>query len=219
MHQRVFKRLASEAIFTKIYHTNSWGGVESISGPGSEGPQIQEVSRQLPILLRRLGIKSMLDLPCGDFNWMRHVELGQVLYVGGDIVECLIAENIKKYGSSSRSFQHINLLTDRIPRTDLIFCRDCFVHLSNKDIVIALENICRSKSHYFMSTSFIHRSRNFDIVTGQWRPLNLVASPFLLPPPLHTLLEHCSEGSGRYADKALLLWRIEDIAPVFLPRK
>jgi hypothetical protein len=42
-------------------------------------------------LLRQFEIHSLLDLPCGDFNWMQHVDLQGIKYTGGDIVEALVA--------------------------------------------------------------------------------------------------------------------------------
>jgi hypothetical protein len=35
----------------------------------------------------------MLDAPCGDFNWMKEVDLSAVHYTGGDIVEPLVNSN------------------------------------------------------------------------------------------------------------------------------
>ena len=31
----------------------------------------------------------MLDVPCGDFRWMAHVDLSGIIYIGGDIIECV----------------------------------------------------------------------------------------------------------------------------------
>src|SRR5689334_2969418 len=60
-------------IFSSIYLDNSWGDPESVSGRGSTLARTEVVRRKLPILLASVGAKSLLDAPCGDFNWMQHV--------------------------------------------------------------------------------------------------------------------------------------------------
>ena len=69
----------------------------------------------------------------------------------------------------------------------------------------------RSEATYLLTTIYTDRSDNKDIVTGQWRPLNLLAAPFELPEPLECINEGSTERNGIYADKSLLLWRIADL--------
>ena len=154
----------------------------------------------------------MLDIPCGDFNWMKDVNLGDINYTGAEIVNDLINNNIKQYGRDGVRFQKLNLIKDELPKVDLVFSRDCLVHFSFEDIFSALDNLCNnSKSEYFLTTTFTGRTENHDIVTGQWRPLNLELAPFMLPSPLRIIEEGCTENDGNYADKALGLWKIADI--------
>lgn len=58
-------------VFTDIYRTNRWGSDETRSGPGSELLRMKRVIAQLGELNRDLGVSSVLDAPCGDFNWMQ----------------------------------------------------------------------------------------------------------------------------------------------------
>jgi hypothetical protein len=99
----------------------------------------------------------------------------------------------------------------RPPAADLLLCRDCLVHLSFADIDKALRNIRRSSLAYLLTTTFPAESVNADIVTGDWRPLNLQAAPFNLPTPVELINEGCTEGDGAFADKSLGLWRIRDL--------
>ena len=62
-------------VFDKIYEKNTWGSEESRSGPGSTEKQTRRIREALPTILNNFGIKSMLDLPCGDWNWMKDVDL------------------------------------------------------------------------------------------------------------------------------------------------
>jgi hypothetical protein len=198
-------------IFTDIYRNNSFGGKDSVSGPGSDVQQTRVIASELPNLLRALNAASMLDLPCGDFHWMKGVDLRNTDYTGADIVTELITINNKKYARAGARFQRLNLIKDKLPKVDLILCRDCLVHFSFADICFALNNVCNSQSEYLLTTTFTDRKENRDIATGEWRALNLELAPFGLPKPLKTINEGCTEDDGVNGDKSLGLWRIEDI--------
>jgi hypothetical protein len=200
-----------EKVFTSIYRNNEWGGTDSISGTGSDIHQTRAVIRELPAVLASFRISTMLDIPCGDFHWMKHVELSDIDYLGADIVDEVIKKNTENYGKDGVRFQKLNLIEDRLPKVDLVFCRDCFVHLSFADIFHSLDNICNSHSEYLLTTTFTGRKDNCDIATGKWRVLNLEIAPFMLPRPIKVIDEECTEIDGAYRDKALGMWRIADI--------
>jgi len=87
-----------EKIFTRFYKYNYWGSKESRSGFGSSFSSTENIRRNLPSLFKDYGIKKVLDAPCGDFNWMRHVvPISGIQYIGGDIVESLVCLNQRKY--------------------------------------------------------------------------------------------------------------------------
>lgn len=215
--RRKLKGKNAEDIFAEIYQHNVWGSNESISGTGSVLEQTAVIVDKLPKLLSNFNVKSMLDIPCGDFNWMKNVELKTVNYVGADIVEDIIKKNQANFQRFNVSFQKLNLLVEELPKVDLIFCRDCLVHFSFADIRNALQNINRSGSSYFLTTTFTDHKNNVDIMTGQWRPINLESAPFNLPKPTAIINEECTEGDGRYSDKCLALWKIDEIAKVIKP--
>ena len=49
----------------------SWESNESRSGIGSEIKNTKEVLRAInQMSLKQYNIKSIIDIPCGDFNWM-----------------------------------------------------------------------------------------------------------------------------------------------------
>ncbi|HEV8722667.1 MAG TPA: hypothetical protein VGW77_18770 [Candidatus Binatia bacterium] len=60
-----------------------------MSGPGSSLFQTATVRAALPGVIQQFGVKSMLDIPCGDFNWMKEVTLDVDRYIGGDIIKQL----------------------------------------------------------------------------------------------------------------------------------
>ncbi|MGJ8615487.1 MAG: class I SAM-dependent methyltransferase [Sulfitobacter sp.] len=196
-------------IFTQIYETNAWRGTESVSGPSSNLERTKNLRSALPKLVEKYGITSIVDVPCGDFFWMKEVvpNLG-ISYIGGDIVADLVDENNKKYSAKNIEFRNVNLLQEPVPTGDLIFCRDLLFHLSYADIATALTNFVESDCRYIMTTSHINRSNfeNTDITTGGWRWMDLFAAPFFLP---HTHVEAVEDGGG---DRFMYVWEKEALA-------
>jgi len=197
--------------FKFIYESNFWAGGLSVSGEGSDDIQTLQIRKYLPTLIEQYNIRTMLDLPCGDFNWMKDVDLKLDQYIGGDIVEEIIRLNNLKYSNPLRQFLKLNIIDDKLPKTDLLFCRDCLVHLAYKDIHKSIENIKRCGIKYLMATTFTECEENKDITTGDWRIINLEKSPFNFPQPLFILNENCTEGGGTYKDKSLGLWEVSEL--------
>ena len=207
-----YKNKTTQEIFTTIYNDNHWKSSESVSGGGSELEQTNSVIKEINIILKSYSIKSILDVPCGDFNWMRFVDLAETKYIGADIVDKLILNNSNLYGINNQiDFKVINLITDKLPKVDLVITRDCLVHLSFKDIFTSIANIKNSGSKYLLTTTFINRHNNIDIITGNWRTLNLEIAPFNFPKPIALFIENCTEDNGNFSDKAMALYNIEDI--------
>jgi SAM-dependent methyltransferase len=196
-------------VFARIFDDNLWQAAESRSGPGSGLVQTATIRQEIPKLLARVGARSLLDVPCGDFNWLRHVDLGVDRYLGVDIVPAMIDRNQLEFGDDRRTFLALDARTDQLPRADLILCRDGLVHLSFEDALRAMANFRRTGATHLLATTFPCLDRNDPAATGEWRPLNLQRPPFGLPDPIEVINEGCTEGGGRYADKSLALWRLD----------
>lgn len=205
-----------EQIFNHIYQTNYWGDKESVSGSGSNLKITETIRKHLPPLFQKLGIRSILDAPCGDFNWMNHVDLSSIgKYIGADIVQDIIEKNNHLYTNEKLSFTTLNIVEDPLPKVDLILCRDCLVHFIYKDIFRTLKNMVNSGSTYLVATTFTNRTENINLQkNGYWRPLNLEIEPFFLPKPLYIINENCTEADGIFDDKSLGVWRLSDIEPI-----
>ena len=200
-----------EQVFRRAYRDNIWGDPESLSGPGSGLVRTLAFRDQIAKLLIELRAKSLLDAGCGDFNWMKEIQLPVERYVGIDIGPELISHNRTNYGDGRKTFVHGDIARDELMRSDVILCRDCLVHFSFEDAWIALRNFKRSRSLYLLTTTFIEFSTNLNIKTGGWRQLNLERSPFNFRPPQLMIDEKCLHTGGIYADKRLALWRLDDI--------
>ena len=205
------KKLDLASRFARIYETDLWEGPESRSGQGSSLDSTARLRTELPALFRRHHVQRILDAPCGDFHWMRHVDLTGVEYVGADIVRELVVRNEREFGSASRQFMEADLTRGPLPHADLVLCRDCFVHLSYAHIRAAIAVIRASGARYLLTTTFTEQPENRDVQDGDWRPLNLQAPPFSFPEPLEFLVEGCEEEGGAYADKTLALWRVAEL--------
>src|SRR5882757_543401 len=80
-------------VFTNIFRKNWWSNGESRSGWGAELKRTVTIRAELREFARRHSIRSLLDAPCGDFHWMRHVEWpAGFRYIGADIVPDLVIE-------------------------------------------------------------------------------------------------------------------------------
>ncbi len=62
-----------------------------------------------------------------------------------------------------------------------------------------------------MTTSFVNLQTNSDILTANWRPINLEKTPFNFPEPIITINEECEEMDRIYSDKCICLWEIEKL--------
>lgn len=201
-----------KSIFTSFFETNCFGSEESVSGNGSTLEQTKTLRIKLVDLLKKLDVKTFLDAPCGDFNWMKHINYEFEQYFGIDIVDQIVHENNQKYANEKYSFMCLDICRSPLPKVDLIFCRDVLVHLDFENSVAALKNFQNSGAKYLLTTTFTNREGNTDLTDGMiWRTLNLEKEPFCFSEPLYLLNEECTEGDGSYTDKSLGLWLLKDL--------
>ena len=204
-------RASMEAAFTPFYTENRWGDSESVSGPGSTLTRTSKLRQELPLLLQEIGTRTLLDAPCGDFNWMKDTELGVAEYTGVDVIPELVKRNQQLYGNERRRFVLGDLTRDKLPRVDVILCRDCLIHFSYKHIAAALRNFKRSGSTYLLTNTYPQWTQNEDIRTGEFRHLNLLLSPFSFPPPVREIEEKHADEAKAFFGKTLGLWKLTDL--------
>lgn len=197
-----------QEVFTAIYKANDWQDAESRSGHGSTLANTARLRAELPRVLAALQTNIVLDAPCGDFNWMQHVDFSAFeQYIGADIVPDLITKLAAQYGSPRRSFRLLNIITDPLPAADVFFCRDCLLHLSFKDIAGVFDNFRKSPCRHLITSNYPAVKLNVDILTGEVRPLNLCLPPFNLPPPIQTMDDSGNEGLNRLMG----VWRRDQV--------
>lgn len=206
-------------LFTRIFEHKEWNGVESVSGKGSDIEQTKRIITRLPHIINKFGIKKILDIGCGDLNWMKCVleQCPGVEYTGVDIVDELIEENKVKY--PQYKFYSFNIMEENFIDYDydLVICRDILVHYTFNSILSFFYKISQSKCKYILTTTFYNKQNNKDIDLSKgvsWRAINLNKSPISLPDPMENLNERCTQidtDGTNFKDKSLGLWKIEDI--------
>jgi SAM-dependent methyltransferase len=204
IRQRFFQHFRNTAdVFTHHYYRNHWGNNESRSGWGSTLEYTENIRREIPRLMESLGVKSILDAPCGDFNWFRRIPREEdVYYTGGDVVAPLVSKNNEQFGNHNTRFVVLDITTSRLPDADFWLCRDCLFHLPISDIHRVLDRFRDSNIRYLLTSVHPECRENIDIFAGDFRLLNLRIAPFNLCPPL-LVIEDWIPG---YPIRQLALW-------------
>jgi hypothetical protein len=204
-----FSGLDLAQCFQRIHDMNLWGAAASPSGLGSELDATAVLRAELPLLLQRLGVASLLDAPCGDAGWINAADL-RVRLIGVDIVPSLIErlQACVAAGEIEGEYHLADITRDSLPRCDAILCRDCLVHLSFANIERTVANFRASGAKWLIATNFPEWQINVDCEDGDWRALNFERAPFGWGPPVELLNENCTEAGGGWRDKSLGVWRL-----------
>ena len=141
-------------------------------------------------VIRTSGVRTILDIPCGDMAWMRHVELPDgVTYMGADVSPALIARNKAAFERPGGRYHFAvadavegdALLQIRIDGKppDLIFCRHMAYHLPPADNIKVLARFEQTGAPLLMMTTYLRADANLDpYVLAQGHPVNLFRAPY-----------------------------------------
>ncbi|MDT5092385.1 MAG: hypothetical protein QOH60_1748 [Mycobacterium sp.] len=193
---------ARTAAATDIYAGAGWRCPESKPGGGSTLAATAELRAELPRVLSDLDVQVLIDAPCGDFNWMQYVDLPVEQYIGGEIVPQWVERLNNTYAVANRRFIVLDVTADDLPAADALFCRDLLLHLSYDDIKRVRENFKRSDCTYLITSNYPNVKVNFDILTGEVRPMNLLLPPFKWPEPQRWINDRAEE----FMDRRMGVW-------------
>ena len=215
LYRRYFEReinqnASVQTIFENIYNRNWWQSGESRSGTGSELAQTEEFGRALEVWLVRHApeVSTILDAPCGDFNWMRRVSLpGNMHYIGGDIVRELVALNSSRFQSPRRTFIELDIIHGPLPKADAWLCRGALIHFPYSAGIAVLSKFRASSMRYFLGTTYTNVENQEDIPFGMWWPVNLAIHPYNLGEPIELIAD---SRAGREQHRYLGVWRNPD---------
>jgi SAM-dependent methyltransferase len=201
-HEEVFGRIRAERL---------WGESESVSGPGSGLARTAGIRAELVELLGELEVERFLDAGCGDFHWLRVADLPIREYIGVDVVPELVADLQRRHACERRTFIRADITRDPLPESDFVLCREVLMHFPDGDVFAALENLQRTAARWLLTTTFVDRRSNDPIELGHWRPVNLEAPPFDLPPPRRTFDDTPLVDRNQFLDKRLALWELQGL--------
>jgi len=136
-------------VFSRIYAENLWGTGKPVgndlyafySGPGSEESAARPYADCVRRFIEEQGIRSVVDLGCGDFRVGRLIANPGIDYIGVDIVEPVITENTARFSSERIQFRCLDVIADAIPDGELILLREVLQHLSNEQVVAILAKL------------------------------------------------------------------------------
>ena len=208
----------------------------SRSGEGSFPISTLGVRHALPRLVRIFGIESIVDVPCGDFNYMRALLGSQVLrgmgwrlrYTGLDVVQPLTEAMQRAFGTKpgddafdgdgpTMQFARFDLSLQVLWPADLIIIRDLLFHFSKERVLDVLRRVSRSGARYLLTTYFplqdntgrdVKRTYADGLGHFAFWPLNLATAPFSLGPPLLTIGMDGSNWARDSNQRGMGLWSL-----------
>lgn len=126
-------------VFTNIYDKNIWSNG---SGTGSKYSYCKRYIENIQKYMEENNIENVVDLGCGDWQFSMHMDWSKVHYVGVDIVQSVIDENIAQHTSPPNvvftckdisDTSSIEFLMDKPDQ--LILIKDVLMHWSDEEIV------------------------------------------------------------------------------------
>ena len=124
--------------FTKIYENGGWNGGKG-SGAGSRPKFNASYITFLEIFLRDNNIKSVIDFGCGDWQFSRYIDWGNINYLGLDIVDSVIENNKKQF--PEYSFISDTTVFPYLEGRELIIIKDVIMHWPNEEIISFLDKL------------------------------------------------------------------------------
>lgn len=164
--------------FDEIYETGSWGVG---SGPGSDPHFTIEYRAFIQRFMALNGIRSVVDIGCGDWQFSRYINFANADYTGLDVVRSVVDANTRSYARPGVRFDLMPEDVSTVPGGDLLIIKDVLQHLPNSDIFDLLHHVVPRFRYALITNSFekIDTARNYDISGhGDFRCLDLSTSPY-----------------------------------------
>ncbi len=167
-----------EGIFDEIYRTNAWNDG---SGQGSVMKHVRGYARFLERFVRERGVRSVVDMGCGDWQFSRTIDWGGAGYHGFDVVASVIEQNRREHAREGVAFSHYSGDPAELPAADLLIVKDVLQHLSNERVHALLPHVSRYR--WALLTNCVDpwgETVNGDTEDGGFRYLDLRRAPFHL---------------------------------------
>lgn len=194
-------------VFQSIYNSGVWvqdEDQESLSGIGSSLEVTQSIRAAIPKLIKDLRLNHLVDVGCGDWTWMSRVDI-PCRYTGIDIVKSVVDSNTARFTSNYVNFLQLDAVSQPIPSCDAVLCREVIFHLNFADGAQLIKNFKKS-ARWLIMTSDTAIWFNSNIVTGDYRRLNLQCAPYRFPVPDLVIPDN-----DVVAGRILGVWRTESL--------
>jgi hypothetical protein len=165
----------------------------------------QRLRVQLPELFIKYNITSMFDAGCSDGTWA-WLLCDFVEYHGGEINPELVKTANTRYPELDISV--FDVLTNQLPRVDLLFMRDVSIHFSNREKKIFLQNFKQSNIPWILITNMNDALINTDIAEQQeiqTAITNWCLPPWNWPAPTESAWEYAPGG------RSMSLWHRDQL--------
>jgi len=157
----------------------SWSsGGETPCGQGSTLAHTAVMRAELQKLLWKYGIRRVNDCGCGDFHWVKTLQMSGITYRGYDIID-------RK--RRNFPFEVKDVVTEALAPCDLVICKDVFIHWTNEMGMAALANFRKCATYLFAETTPGINNTKRMTAPGSFSPVNLVELPFNLGPPMEII--------------------------------
>jgi hypothetical protein len=144
-------------------------------------------------------------LGCGYFSPYANVDWGDCEYIGIDVAEECIRQNLQ-YLTPKRAFVQCDWCNmAELPEADLALCKDVLQHWNHHDVCRGLARL--SKYPLVLITNSIvcgQREVNGEIGTGGFRPLNVSLPPYSLRAKESHVYRVGT--NSEYDEKLIFLW-------------
>jgi hypothetical protein len=189
----------AQEIFENIYDKRMWGNDGDGSGGGSTLERCKPLIRWLSHYIAHNSITSMVDIGCGDLQWVPSlIERSNIKYTGIDCVSRLIESHRKKYETMTFLHSDLTQSVDILPPADMYFIKDVFQHWPTgviAEFVTKLKAAVPPGSHILICDDYGVGRGGRDIIMGDWHPLH-ESNPPLNAIPHKRLFDFNPTGEG-----------------------
>jgi SAM-dependent methyltransferase len=131
--------------------------------------------------LHDYGIRSVVDLGCGDWQFSRLIDWRGVEYLGLDVVEAVVDANRKAFATESITFE-VATVGKPLPSADLVVCKDVLQHLPLAVVADYLAEFRQRYKHVLITNdAYPDRDTNAEIPPGAGRAIRPDLEPFSEP--------------------------------------
>ena len=168
-------------VFGEIYASDKWSNG---SGPGSNTEACAPYRALIEDCISKRGVKSILDVGCGDGQSLTGLRLGTATYTGIDVAPVAL-ERARK-ATPNGTFLELDATTvpvDKWPDADLVLIKDVIQHWPLSLVKDRMEAIVARYPRVLVTNSVecSFATVNAECKTGEFRPIDLGKPPFCLP--------------------------------------